>query len=498
MAYRNYSTAVSHIVDTNGQGDFTTIGAALTAASSGQTIFIRPGTYTENLTLKAGVNLSAYGCDLENNVIINGKCTFTAAGTVSMSGIQLQTNSDFCLAVTGSAASIVDLNGCYINASNNTGISFSTSSGSAQINLFQCQGNLGTTGIALFTSSSAGSMNIRHSVIGNTGASTTASSASAGTIDIKNSFLSFALSTSSTATIFIQLTNIDTSAINTTSLTANGTGGGGATNSLLQSGTASTISIGTGVTYSVYNCSVSSTNTNAITGAGTLGYGGIDFFGSSTTINTTTQLPVAYSVPQGGTGASTFTSNGVLYGNATGALQVTTQGASHSVLTANAGSPSFSASPQITALGIGAAAGASGLTFDGTNLLGNYVAWTSFTPTLTGASTAGTTTYSSQTGNYSRIGNIAIVQFDIVITAATGTGNLLIGNLPFTINGGNYYASAYVNNFTWPTSTTQLLLSPQTGTTTSQIVGLGSGNHAAFLQIANVTGEVSGVIVHRI
>lgn len=52
MAYRNYSTAVGKIVDAAGFGDFTTIGAAITAASSGQTIFIRPGTYTENPTLK--------------------------------------------------------------------------------------------------------------------------------------------------------------------------------------------------------------------------------------------------------------------------------------------------------------------------------------------------------------------------------------------------------------------------------------------------------------
>ncbi len=39
------------------RGTFTTIGAAITAAVSGDTIYVRPGTYTENLTLVAGVNL---------------------------------------------------------------------------------------------------------------------------------------------------------------------------------------------------------------------------------------------------------------------------------------------------------------------------------------------------------------------------------------------------------------------------------------------------------
>ena len=84
MAYRNYSTACSHIVDANGSGDFTTIAAALTAASSGQTIFIRPGTYTENPTLKAGVNLSTFPSDATSGtVIIKGKCTLST-GTVEI------------------------------------------------------------------------------------------------------------------------------------------------------------------------------------------------------------------------------------------------------------------------------------------------------------------------------------------------------------------------------------------------------------------------------
>ena len=52
-------------------------------------------------------------------------------------------------------------------------------------------------------------------------------------------------------------------------------------------------------------------------------------------------------INRGGTGAGTFTSNGVLYGNGTSALLVTAQGAANSILPANAGAPSFSASPTI-------------------------------------------------------------------------------------------------------------------------------------------------------
>ncbi len=52
-------------------------------------------------------------------------------------------------------------------------------------------------------------------------------------------------------------------------------------------------------------------------------------------------------VPQGGTGGVTFTSNGVIYGNGTSALQVTAQGLANSVFTANAGAPGFTVSPLI-------------------------------------------------------------------------------------------------------------------------------------------------------
>src|SRR3990167_2968920 len=65
---------------------------------------------------------------------------------------------------------------------------------------------------------------------------------------------------------------------------------------------------------------------------------------------TSLTLSTALGVASGGTGVATFTSNGVLYGNAAGALQVTAQGAANTVLTANAGAPSFSATPTLTSL----------------------------------------------------------------------------------------------------------------------------------------------------
>lgn len=209
-------------------------------------------------------------------------------------------------------------------------------------------------------------------------------------------------------------------------------------------------------------------------------------------------------VAGGGTGNTSATAYALLAGGTTttGAHQSITNGAASStVLIGNGTSslPSFSATPQLTALGIGAAAGASGLTFDGTNLLGNYVDWTTWTPTLIGESTAGTTTYTTQTGYYTRIGNIAIVQFSISISAATGTGNVLIGGLPFTISGSSFSTgSISTGNVTFPSGKTCLMLNGNAGTSNFHILASGTAAGFGNVQMANAAQNFIGSAIYRI
>lgn len=287
-----YGVAQLIVAPTLAEGaNYTTIASAISAASSGQTIFIRPGTYTENLTLKAGVNLVAFlGDDNTPNVTIVGTCTMTTAGTVSISNIRLQTNSAALLAVTGSAASIVNIDNCYLNITNNTGITFSSSSSSAAINIFDSLGNIGTTGIACFSHSSAGSMNFMQTEILNSGGSSTNSTASAGTLVYNYSRITFATTTSSTNFFGASYSLFDMGGNNVTPLTIGGSSG---TQDVMNqcyvgSGTASAISIG-GDLY-IRDTIIVSSNTNAITGAGTLRYTGLSFGSSSSTMNTTTQV----------------------------------------------------------------------------------------------------------------------------------------------------------------------------------------------------------------
>lgn len=71
---------------------------------------------------------------------------------------------------------------------------------------------------------------------------------------------------------------------------------------------------------------------------------------TSLTLTGALTLGTDLTVANGGTGASTFASNGVLYGNGASAIAVTAQGAANTVLTANAGAPAFSATPTVTTL----------------------------------------------------------------------------------------------------------------------------------------------------
>jgi hypothetical protein len=58
-----------------------------------------------------------------------------------------------------------------------------------------------------------------------------------------------------------------------------------------------------------------------------------------------------------------------------------------------------------------------------------------WTPTLYGQTTAGTTTYGSQNGYYVKVGRQVTLICNITANSLTGTGNLLLGGMPFTASG---------------------------------------------------------------
>lgn len=63
----------------------------------------------------------------------------------------------------------------------------------------------------------------------------------------------------------------------------------------------------------------------------------------------------------------------------------------------------------------------------------DYYRRDSFTPTVIGGTSAGVGTYTLQSGSYTRIGNRVHFECQIIWTGHTGTGNLILSGLPFTI-----------------------------------------------------------------
>jgi hypothetical protein len=80
-------------------------------------------------------------------------------------------------------------------------------------------------------------------------------------------------------------------------------------------------------------------------------------------------------------------------------------------------------------------------------LLSDYEQGT-FTPVWTGSTTNPTVTYSTQTGQYTKIGNVVYFNLSLVTTAATGgSGNLVITGLPFSATRIGTIYPTFVYNF---------------------------------------------------
>lgn len=376
------------------QGTHTTIQAAINAASSGDNIFVRGGTYTENITLKAGITLTAApGAERTPTVTIIGNTTFSSAGTVSISDIRLQTNGNFCISVTGVAASILKLTNCYINATNNTAISFTSSSASSQILIKTTIVDLTTTGIAIHSMTSPGLLEYRYCNTTNTGGSSTASSNSAGTVRYFYTNLLSPISTTGSGNFQNLYSQVDTSAQNVTAISVAGSGTSTTNYNSYNSGTATAVSVSGSHTLNLIRAVINSSNVNAISvsGSGVLKTGFVTFLGTSSGISgaaafttlaghyiTGTSIDISNDATAStiniGTGAavktvtlgSTNTTSSTTVRSGSGALNVTS---TNGALTVNSGTGTLgiSTDASATTVNIGTGAAAKTVTLGSTN-----------------------------------------------------------------------------------------------------------------------------------
>lgn len=272
------------IVDEDGIGmgaTHTTIPAAIASASSGDTIVVKPGVYTENFTMKPNVPIIAWSKNAGQTRII-GKITINSAGSYQIDGFDLRTNGDTCIDISNGTLYLYN-SICFAVDAN-----FMALSGSGKVNAFRCTGSILDTGLKMWTSSSSQGVNWRSSNLDNDGSSTTASDNSAGTCALVNSSISFPVSTSGSGNFnALQGSRIVTSSTNTTCCTF-GSGTNTLSFSYFESGSAAAISNAAAV--QADNIVVNSSNgTAAITGAGSINVCGIHFKNSGYINNVTTQ-----------------------------------------------------------------------------------------------------------------------------------------------------------------------------------------------------------------
>jgi len=96
------------------------------------------------------------------------------------------------------------------------------------------------------------------------------------------------------------------------------------------------------------------------------------------------------------------------------------------------------------------------------NTLDDYEEGT-FSPSVFGLSTAGTTTFTIQEGKYTKVGNVVTITINVGWSNATGTGTLAIGALPFTVSA--YSALSMYNNGLTFNASSQMSSNTEVGTT---------------------------------
>ena len=145
-----------------------------------------------------------------------------------------------------------------------------------------------------------------------------------------------------------------------------------------------------------------------------------------------------------------------------------------------------------------------GATAGGSMLAGPY-AFGAWTPTLSGAGTAGSPTYTIQSGSYERIGRLIVCRFSVAVSALGGmAGGVQVGGLPFAAasvsndaGGGPITALAGV---TLDSGYSYASLQVEPGNNYAGLVEHGSNKTTQAIAAANLaaSSEIAGVVIYHI
>jgi hypothetical protein len=116
-----------------------------------------------------------------------------------------------------------------------------------------------------------------------------------------------------------------------------------------------------------------------------------------------------------------------------------------------------------------------------------------WTPTYDGI-TPGATTYTTQQGAYTKIGRVVFAQFELVWTAAAGTGGIRIGGLPYTsLAGAKTPYAVQTVNVTFANGSEQGVI--QGGQVVGQVFSPATNAAGTELQV-EAAGTMRGLIIY--
>lgn len=283
------------IVDANPlYGTHTTIQSAINDATligTAQYVFIRPGTYIENLTMLPRVSLVNFECEQNSpKVVIVGQITVSANVSASIANIVLSNAVGPLVTMTAGGIFLTLLN-CIVFPQGANG--FNVGAGGSLI-MEGCTGSIVSNLVTFFTIN-GGAVSMQDCIMYNTVASAVQNTVTNGNLLIGSTIFQAPITSTGTCAIAWSFCEFETGfGLNATCYNANCTGGSTTEiyNCQFQSGTATSIICGAGNVTLVQDCTVQSANAAAISGAGEIRYTPINFNGLSTTVTTTTQTPI--------------------------------------------------------------------------------------------------------------------------------------------------------------------------------------------------------------
>jgi hypothetical protein len=258
------------IVDINGiqnGATHSTITAALSDASSGDTIFVKPGDYNEDITLVSGVNIMGFNSEGFSSVQakITGKITLGTASDCSVSDLQIETDADYCIEDAGSTTGSIRFVNCQIVTSSTGGTNLNNAN--RTLTFSECRFNRTTNSLKDFNVTTCNSLTFEYCVFSGATTIGVASTIAAGELGMRYCVMNrHAVSLSSTATLNLMDTSIDSSDDNLVSVNCDSTGTHYISGLNASSGTAAGINIGANSVVVSNDIRIFSSNATTISG----------------------------------------------------------------------------------------------------------------------------------------------------------------------------------------------------------------------------------------